>query len=153
MKSKSKVMFFHSSHGNISILLGKRVINSLEEFWWLPGGSVEKNEKIFEAALRELYEEFTPDEEMDELLTLYIRKNVTPPHIEFTTLTAHTTLFFIKTTRMTLPWIRDEFEELKWFPLISLPENMSREFVHLEKYMQPDFFMELESRFDYAKVL
>jgi ADP-ribose pyrophosphatase YjhB (NUDIX family) len=151
MKRKSKILFFFSHNAEISILLGKRVLESGESFWWLPGGSVEGEENLFEAGSREVREELIPYPAMQRVLDNFLQSAVFPPFIEFQSGHASTFVFFIQLNIRMIPGILDEFEEIKWFDLKDLPENMSREYVYLKEYISPDYFSGLPLVIDFGR--
>lgn len=157
MKRKSKLLFFHTSpEQHVYLLLGRRKANDQEDFWWLPGGSLEGNEKEFEAALRELHEELTPDAHMKQVVDNYTRKGSQPPFLTYSSGNAVNTIFMVRLgdgAMERLPSIKDEFEELRWFRVNDLPRNMSREFNHLSGMISEEYFYELCRNFDFLSFL
>lgn len=149
MKQKAKIVFYYISRTTgLNVLLGKRVTGDNEEFWWLPGGSIENNESAFDAAVRELSEELTPTRVLTESIDAYKKDNKIPPYITYTSGNSHNTLFFIKVTpyqgiKNDLPGIVDEFSEVKWISRKNLPQNMSREFIHIKKKFKLSTFKKL----------
>ena len=130
MKRKAKILFVQAvSNADCKILLGRRV-SSGESFWWIPGGSVETGEREFEAALRELDEELILTSALTSALQYFIHSSTEPEQIKYQSEKAINTIFIVPVNIRTneLPEIKDEFEELQWFNLDSLPQNMSREF-------------------------
>ena len=135
MKRKAKILFVQVvSREDYYILLGRRV-SSGESFWWIPGGSVETDEHEFEAALRELDEELILTPVFTKALHFFIHSSKEPQHIKYQSEKAINTVFIVPVNMATkeLPEIKDEFEELQWFNLDSLPMNMSREFSFIKK--------------------
>jgi 8-oxo-dGTP pyrophosphatase MutT (NUDIX family) len=139
MKRKSKILFIHKlSSIEYHLLLGRRVSNN-ESFWWIPGGSVEAGESDFEAGLRELEEELFLTNEYTEVLNTYKHSGTLPDRIEYVTSQANNIIFLVPMLRpdsIGLPAIKDEFEELKWHNLNTLPDNMSREFSYVETQLK-----------------
>jgi len=137
MKRKAKILFIQvDSDEYYYVLLGRRV-SSGESFWWIPGGSVETGEQEFEAALRELDEELILTSVFTEALQYFIHASTEPQQIKYQSEKAVNTIFIVPVNIRTkeLPKIKDEFEELQWFNLDSLPPNMSREF----SFIKTDF--------------
>lgn len=135
MKRKAKILFIHKVSATEYLLLLGRRVSSNESFWWIPGGSVESNETDFEAGLRELEEELFLTPDFIEALNVYKIANQTPPVIEYLSPQAKNIIFFVpilKSESINLPAIKDEFEEMAWFNLNALPENMSREFSYVQ---------------------
>ena len=153
MKQKSKILFFHREEKTIKILLGKRIVGTMEEFWWLPGGSVEIGEETFEAAVREIHEELFPDDILSKILNNYLQLGSKIPSVSYRTDNSSNTVFFLKLPYLPIPEIKDEFTALQWFSIVSLPENMSREFQHIKAYVVPDYFHGLEYQIEYSKLL
>ncbi|MGN6646539.1 MAG: NUDIX hydrolase [Cytophaga sp.] len=139
MKRKAKVLFVHKvSESVYRLLLGRRV-SSNESFWWIPGGSVEAGETDFEAGLRELGEELFLTKDFTDVLHAYKRDNKIPVSVEYTSSQAVNIIFLVSmqyTGNIPLPSIKDEFEEVAWFDLNNMPQNMSREFSYIEKELQ-----------------
>lgn len=118
-------------------MLGRRVSNN-ESFWWIPGGSVEADESDFEAGLRELDEELFLTNDFIEALNKYKKTNTLPRVVEYVTPQAQNIIFLVPMVdfdSISLPTIKDEFEELSWFNLNELPSNMSREFAYIENQL------------------
>jgi ADP-ribose pyrophosphatase YjhB (NUDIX family) len=134
MKRKAKILFVQVVSKDYHILLGRRV-SSGESFWWIPGGSVETGEREFEAALRELDEELILTSAFTQVLLYFIHSSTEPQQINYQSEKASNTIFIVPINIATkeLPGIKDEFEELQWFNLDSLPSNMSREFSFIKK--------------------
>jgi 8-oxo-dGTP pyrophosphatase MutT (NUDIX family) len=134
MKRKAKVLFIHKYSSECYILLGKR-ISSNEEFWWIPGGSVEAGESDFQGALRELDEELFLTQEYTHVLETYQDSGSIPVSLEYNSNQAHNIIFFVVLTALNIvapPEIKDEFEEMQWFNINMLPSNMSREYAFIE---------------------
>jgi len=135
MKRKAKILFVHKySSSEYHILLGKR-ISSDEAFWWIPGGSVEAGESDFQGALRELDEELYLTREYTDVLNSYKDSGNVPVSLEYNSNQAHNIIFFVVLSvagDIPLPGIKDEFEEMQWFNINTLPSNMSREFSFIE---------------------
>ncbi|MBC7451192.1 MAG: NUDIX hydrolase [Cytophagales bacterium] len=145
MKRKAKILFVEQqASGECRILLGKR-ISSGETFWWIPGGSVEQGESDFDAGLRELDEELILSDTYLAALNAFIKSDTNPSKIEYQSANADNIIFIVPMFHLEeeLPRIIDEFEELQWFPLHALPENMSREF----QYIQEGFMEQVKSLF------
>ena len=144
MKRKAKILFIQKDFNKeFFILLGRRR-SSNEEFWWIPGGSVEAGESDFEGALRELDEELFLTDVYKQRLHTFVQAFVLPAHIEYQSNQANNIIFFVMLPgldKQTVPAIRDEFEEMKWFRLEALPVNMSREFAFIEK----DFVQQIKA--------
>ena len=139
MKRKSKILFVHKSSAiDYNLLLGRRVSNG-ESFWWIPGGSVEEGEGDFDAGLRELEEELFLTSDFLDALNGYTLSSRVPNMVEYLTPQAKNIIFIVpilKTDNIPLPAIRDEFEELAWHNLNSLPSNMSREFSYVQHQLE-----------------
>ncbi|WP_299251351.1 NUDIX hydrolase [uncultured Cytophaga sp.] len=139
MKHKSKILFVHKiSPIEYRLLLGRRVSNN-ESFWWIPGGSVEQGESDFEAGLRELGEELFLTNDYIAALDAYTLKNEIPNKIEYLSPQAKNIIFIVpmfQATAIQLPLIKDEFEELAWHNLNTLPSNMSREFSYVQNQLE-----------------
>ena len=135
MKRKSKILFIHKvSSAEYHLLLGRRVSNN-ESFWWIPGGSVEAGETDFDAGLRELEEELFLTNDYTKVLDAYKHSNVEPKRIEYATPQANNIIFLVPMSSpdtIGLPAIKDEFEELAWHNLDTLPDAMSREFSYVK---------------------
>lgn len=136
MKNKVKALFYYQQENQIFILLGKRSSSDGNSFWWLPGGSVEENEDPFDALKRELDEEvFLPF-----LLHKAMIARKTYPSFEFQG-NNHNVVFFIEVPALkATPEAREEFEDMKWFEMGKLPENMSREYAFLKNEL-PKFLI------------
>lgn len=140
MKNKAKVLFYSIQGEDVLVLLGKRIISSSEEFWWLPGGSSEKGESLWEGAKRELSEELFLTKEMEEA----IHPAVDLPFIRYATDKSEVTVFLLKMNAASAaPDCKDEFVETKWFALEQLPENMSREFSNIQPYLTKEFLKQI----------
>ena len=139
-------MFFQETAYGVKILLGRRVAGE-EEFWWLPGGSIEEGEREFEAAIRELHEELYPIPYLDDAVKKFTEEDQLPKTLEYWTDKARVILFLIEMEEEIytneLPLCKEEFEETRWFLLSKLPENISREYVHIKEYMNDLFFKTL----------
>lgn len=135
MKRKAKILFIHKvSATEYKLLLGRRV-SSNESFWWIPGGSVEAGESDFEAGVRELGEELFLTDTFVKILDTYKNSNTVPVVVEYASAQANNVIFLVpmrSPSEIAVPSIRDEFEEIAWFDLNNLPENMSREFSFIE---------------------
>ena len=119
-------------------MLGRRVSNN-ESFWWIPGGSVEAGETDFEAGLRELEEELFLTDDYMEVLNAYKRSNTLPNALEYVTPQAENIIYLVPmvhSNQIKLPAIKDEFEELAWHKLNTLPSNMSREFSYIKAQLE-----------------
>jgi len=140
MKKKAKVIFYYSTGEKIFILLGKRVVSSSEEFWWLPGGSVEGGESLLQAVARELNEEISLTPALIKGFEKYNEFNH-PPSITYPTDKSEVTVFMVQVNFMdeTIE-CKEEFTEMKWFDLTSLPSDMSREFPNIQPYVTNNFF-------------
>lgn len=156
MKRKAKILFFYISPvTGLNVFLGRRITSEKEEFWWLPGGSMEPNESEFESAVRELYEELIPSPHFIHVINNYISNKVEPPKIEYVSPNSENIIFLVhldeqKTHNETLPLIKDEFEEIRWFPIKNLPSNMSREFKFAKEYFDQKAIEDLFGSFDYS---
>ncbi len=139
MKRKAKVLFVHKvSESTYRLLLGRRV-SSNESFWWIPGGSVEAGETDFEAGLRELGEELFLTKDFTDTLQACKEENKIPVSVEYTSAQAVNIIFLVPMLykeNIALPSIKDEFEEVAWFGLDNMPQNMSREFSYIEKELK-----------------
>ncbi len=135
MKRKSKIVFLAKKEEEVFVLLGQRTSGG-ETFWWLPGGSVEEGETDYEGAVRELNEElFLPEIYTNKLNQFFLNQTV-PTFFEYETEKAHNILFMIPCETIFLeniPTIQDEFDNLAWWPVLNLPENMSKEFINLKE--------------------
>jgi len=133
VKHKAKILFTQIVNSkDYYVLLGRR-ISSNESFWWIPGGSVEPGENEFEAGLRELDEELVLLSPYIDALQLFSSSLRQPEKIQYRSLKAFNTIFIVLLREQTfdLPGIKDEFEEMAWFNIDQLPENMSREFEYI----------------------
>ena len=135
MKRKAKILFrLQDAENRYWVLLGRR-ISSGEEFWWIPGGSVEKGEGDFEAGIRELDEELILQKVFTDTLNAYVHSSIEPSKIEYQSSNADNIIFILPVPAegFILPAIKDEFEEVRWFRTDQLPSNMSREFDHIRQ--------------------
>lgn len=137
MKQKAKVIFCIEENDSYKILLGKRTSGG-DTFWWLPGGSIESGEDPFQAVLRELEEEIAPGPVLEQSLSIYASEKSLKP-FSFETPNARYTTFVLKVPLecMSEPIvIKEEFDELAWFDIKSMPDNMSREFSYLAPILE-----------------
>jgi len=141
MKRKAKILFIHKTAATeYKLLLGRR-ISSNESFWWIPGGSVEAGESDFEAGLRELDEELFLTNDFVQVLNTFKSTGTTPAVIEYESKQAKNSIFLVPMiypSLIAVPSIKDEFEEMAWFDLDNLPQNMSREFYFIEQQLQTE---------------
>lgn len=112
--------------------MGKRTSNG-EEFWWIPGGSIEGEEDAFQALARELEEEI----ELTADLKHAVNRASSQHDESMTYQNGNTTyqIFFLEVPASSInqtPAIREEFDQLKWFSTNELPENVSREFSYIK---------------------
>ena len=131
-KRKAKVVFY-SKTGTVQILLGRRKSGG-EEFWWIPGGSIEGEEDPIEALRRELEEEMVLTEGLKRGLEHF--KDSPPNILSFVSGKTSYLIYFIETPKEStnqavLPV--EEFDTLQWFKISKLPENLSREFEHIRE--------------------
>lgn len=137
MKQKAKVIFCIEDNDSFKILLGRRTSGG-ETFWWLPGGSIEKDEDAFTAVLRELEEEILPGPVLQQSLSFYISEKSQIPFV-FETPNARYTTFVLKVPLECISEpvaIKEEFDEMKWYDIQDLPPNMSREYAYLEPVLE-----------------
>ncbi|MFN3404653.1 MAG: NUDIX hydrolase [Cytophagaceae bacterium] len=134
MKRKAKIVFYTNRNNKVRILLGKRNFSENEYFWWIPGGSIEQGENEFEALQRELSEELVLTSDQQEILSTF--KDSLPKSYTYTSANSSVTVFFIKLSEENLPQIVDEFNEIQWFEKNNLPDNMSREFQHIQEIIK-----------------
>jgi 8-oxo-dGTP pyrophosphatase MutT (NUDIX family) len=156
MKLKSKILFFILQNKNAFFLLGRRRISETETFWWLPGGSVENSESAFEAAVREVKEELIPGTAIEAILQRYLQHSIMPPSASYITDKSENIIFMVQLPKDLLgfvPEILDEFEEIKWHPVSSLPANMSREFLPVKKVLTEAYLISLSKDFDFVSFL
>lgn len=157
MKQKSKLLFFLNFENTTPyILLGRRISKEGEEYWWIPGGGVEAGEKLFEAAIRELHEELIPTMQITATADKFLEAGINPPSIQYHTGNSENHIFFIqiesfKGVLESKIGIIDEFEEMKWFKLNEIPQNMSREFEHLKEFLTVEKLNTFTQNFDYTK--
>jgi 8-oxo-dGTP pyrophosphatase MutT (NUDIX family) len=139
-KRKAKVLFYNISQDKIYMLLGKRIVSASEEFWWIPGGSAEGGEGLFEAALRELNEEIFITASIEESLKSF-HKSSLPLFIRYDTGNSEVTVFIFPVKERDEVKPKEEFVELNWFDISSLPSNMSREFIHIKPFLKPELLL------------
>lgn len=99
-----------------SILLIKRLKEPYKDCWALPGGFVEENEDLEEAAKRELLEETSIKINSLEQIGAFGKPFRDPRH--------HTVsiAFYGETDEHTLAIAADDAKEAYWFPLNELPD-------------------------------
>lgn len=134
MKQKAKVLFYVHRNEAVKVMLGKRVYGE-DVFWWFPGGSIEEGESPFVAVIRELYEELVPGPVIRETVDHLLVSETEIPFIDYHTPNAHYLVFLVEVNDKALDesvQILDEFDEIRWFDLSDMPENMSREYAYLE---------------------
>lgn len=98
------------------LLLIKRLKDPFKDCWALPGGFVDENEDLGDAAKRELLEETTIT--VDQLYQIgAFGKPFRDPR-------SHTVsvAFFGEVTKETIATAADDAKEAKWFPLDELPD-------------------------------
>lgn len=84
------------------------------DLWNLPGGRVELNESPWDTVIREIKEEICVDSTIEKLLFINNKKN--NDDFVFT--------FLCKIIDNQEPGLSDEVDEIKYFSLVSLPENI-----------------------------
>ncbi len=134
MKQKAKVLFYTRRSETVRVMLGKRIYGE-EVFWWLPGGSIEEGESPFVAVIRELYEELVPGPVIKMTVDQLLASETEIPCIDYHTPNAHYLVFLVEVSNEAQEesvQILDEFDEIRWFDLSDMPENMSREYSYLE---------------------
>lgn len=99
-----------------SILLIKRLKEPYKDCWALPGGFVEENEDLEEAAKRELLEETSIKINSLEQIGAFGKPFRDPRH--------HTVsiAFYGETDEHTMAIAADDAKEAYWFPLNELPD-------------------------------
>lgn len=99
-----------------SILLIKRLKEPYKDCWALPGGFVEENEDLEEAAKRELLEETSIEINSLEQIGAFGKPFRDPRH--------HTVsiAFYGETDEHTMAIAADDAKEAYWFPLNELPD-------------------------------
>jgi 8-oxo-dGTP pyrophosphatase MutT (NUDIX family) len=135
MKKKAKVLFINKGENQLKVLLGLRKTEK-EEFWWIPGGSIEGDENAYEALYRELQEELETGPVVKNVLENYLKNAAEPETIKFQRPGADYIIFVIPLPDSALSEnikILEEFTELRWFTYPDLPANLSREFVFADK--------------------
>lgn len=98
------------------LLLIKRLKDPFKDCWALPGGFVDENEDLGDAAKRELLEETTIT--VDQLYQIgAFGKPFRDPR-------SHTVsiAFFGEVTKETIATAADDAKEAKWFPIDALPD-------------------------------
>jgi 8-oxo-dGTP pyrophosphatase MutT (NUDIX family) len=138
-KRKAKILFYQKTPRGTRILFGKRVSKEGEEFWWMPGGSVEEGESEFEGAVRELYEEIVPVRYMEAEIEKIETSGRLPEFVRYNSGSSIGIVFFIKIdesiSTVEIIECREEFEEMRWFLMGELPFNMSRDYKFIKEYL------------------
>lgn len=98
------------------VLLLKRAHEPFEGYWVLPGGHVERNETVEEAAVREMKEELGIDVELKKFVGVFSDPDRDPRGL--------VSVVFIAEPKSDDIRINKEAYEYKWFPLDELPEEM-----------------------------
>jgi len=130
MKRKVKSVFYTFKKEETFILLGHRK-SGADQFWWIPGGSIEGNEAPFEALLRELKEEINTGYLFQERLKQVALNPEKAKSVAYTSETTSYHVYFIELPVEVLEEpieVVEEFTEAKWFPVKGIPANMSREY-------------------------
>lgn len=141
MKHKIKAVFYTRENRRLFILMGRRKSEG-EEFWWIPGGSVEKDEDPLHALLRELQEELAPGPYLKKAIRKFYDKGTVPQNLSFLSGTTQYTILFVEVNSHVhneTVVVKEEFEELKWFAADALPANLSREFGPILHYLRANF--------------
>lgn len=120
------------------ILLGIRQNTSAEGFWSTPGGRVEENENIFQAAVREVKEECGVDIYVDDLRLIAVH--------ELFRYNQHYIMFYILATRYVggiKNLITKQCKEWVWFNVENIPSNCTEPdpvIAHLNYALNDDEF-------------
>jgi 8-oxo-dGTP diphosphatase len=104
------------------ILLGKRLVKAGFGTWGFPGGHLKKDEKLIDAARRELAEELGNNADIevtDQILA--VRENHLAPYFTHHITTIIKGLYRFGKIEMNEP---DKCEEWKWFDLDNLPSPL-----------------------------
>lgn len=136
MKKKAKAFFYLKTEDKIMVLLGRRRVKD-EEFWWLPGGSIEGEEKPFDALIRELKEELVFGPAIIATINSFNYNDIL--FFQYQSGNTAYTVFFIPLDEDGLLEnikVLEEFEEMQWFNLSEIPGNMSREFFPIAQYLE-----------------
>lgn len=103
---------------NGKVLLGLRKNRkSYSNMWDLPGGHLEKDEDIFEAMIREVKEEIGIDIKRKDLEIVHIRHSIKKDALNFVFIANNYENEIVNNEP-------DLCEELKWFDIDNLPENI-----------------------------
>ncbi|NPA76967.1 MAG: NUDIX hydrolase [Candidatus Diapherotrites archaeon] len=98
------------------VLLLKRAHEPFNGYWVLPGGHVESNESVEDAAVREMREELGLDVEIGRLIGVFSDPHRDPRGLVSVAFLARAAGGDVQLNR--------EASEYAWFPLDELPENI-----------------------------
>ena len=116
------------------VLLLKRAHEPFNGYWVLPGGHVERNETVEEAAVREMKEELGIDVDVEKLIGIFSDPDRDPRGL--------VSVAFIVRPRSTNVHLNREASEYQWFPLDELPEKIG--FDHAKILAQARALLELQ---------
>jgi len=122
------------------ILLGKRKFSPGKGLWALPGGFIEKNERIIDGAFRELVEETSIKVPEQVLRGSMTHKEVfdSPARSERGRTITHAYLIELKNEKLPRVKAADDFEEVEWFTFAEFEQmsfKMYEDHWHLAKHM------------------
>ncbi len=116
------------------VLLLKRAHEPFNGYWVLPGGHVERDETVEEAAVREMREELGIEVDIDKLIGVFSDPARDPRGL--------VSVAFIVRPKSLDVHLNSEASECMWFPLNSLPEKIG--FDHAKILAQARALLELQ---------